>query len=73
MRRSPILLALSLPLLALAVTSVVGAEEKSARPNVLLLLVDDLKPALGCYGDPYARTPHLDRLAKRGMRFDLAY
>lgn len=43
------------------------------RPNVLLILVDDLKPALGCYGDPAAKTPHLDRLATRGMRFDLAY
>jgi iduronate 2-sulfatase len=45
----------------------------AARPNVLLLLVDDLKPALGCYGDTAAKTPHLDRLAARGMRFDLAY
>ena len=43
------------------------------RPNVLLILVDDLKPALGCYGDPIAKTPHIDRLAKRGMRFELAY
>lgn len=48
------------------------AEEK-ARPNVLLILVDDLKPALGCYGDPVAKTPQLDALAGRGMRFDLAY
>ncbi len=43
------------------------------RPNVLLLLVDDLKPALGCYGDTHARTPNLDRLASRSMRFDRAY
>jgi iduronate 2-sulfatase len=43
------------------------------RPNVLLLLVDDLKPALGCYGDTAAKTPNLDALAARGMRFDLAY
>lgn len=45
----------------------------TAKPNVLMLLVDDLKPALGCYGDPHAKTPHLDKLAARGMRFDLAY
>jgi len=45
----------------------------SARPNVLLLCVDDLKPTLGCYGDPLAKTPNLDRLAARGVRFDLAF
>lgn len=43
------------------------------RPNVLLILVDDLKPALGAYGDPIAQTPNLDRLAGKGMRFDLAF
>ncbi|MFN9721173.1 MAG: sulfatase, partial [Planctomycetota bacterium] len=32
-----------------------------------------LKPAIGCYGDPVARTPHLDRIASMGTRFDLAY
>ena len=49
--------------------SLVAAE----RPNVLLILVDDLKPALGCYGDELAKTPHIDALAKRGLRFNLAY
>ena len=43
------------------------------RPNVLMILVDDLKPALGCYGDKLAKTPNLDALSRRGMRFDLAY
>ncbi len=43
------------------------------RPNVLLILVDDLKPALGCYGDSAAKTPHLDALAASALRFDLAY
>ncbi|MGI9244723.1 MAG: sulfatase [Verrucomicrobiales bacterium] len=53
-----------------------AAEDKLApakRANILLLLVDDLKPALGCYGDPHAKTPNIDALASRGMRFDLAY
>jgi iduronate 2-sulfatase len=61
----PALLALSLwPALATAA---------SARPNVLLICVDDLKPAIGCYGDRLAKTPHLDRLAARGVRFERAY
>lgn len=44
-----------------------------AKKHVLLILVDDLKPALGCYGNPLAKTPNIDRLATRGMRFDRAY
>jgi len=43
------------------------------RPNVLLLCVDDLKPVLGCYGDKLAITPNMDRLAARGVLFELAY
>lgn len=57
-------------LVALPFGSATRADE---RPNVLLILVDDLKPALGCYGDPVAKTPNMDALAARGMRFDLAY
>ena len=56
-------------LAGLAVPAAHGGE----RPNVLLLLVDDLKPAIRAYGDPIAKTPHLDALAARGMRFDAAY
>jgi len=45
----------------------------SSKPNVLLILVDDLKPAIHAYGDRVAVTPNIDRLVARGMRFDLAY
>ncbi|MDA0752280.1 MAG: sulfatase [Verrucomicrobia bacterium] len=43
------------------------------QSNVLIILVDDLKPNLGCYGDPLAKTPNIDRLAASGMRFEMAY
>lgn len=43
------------------------------QKNVILILVDDLKPTIGAYGDNVAITPGLDRLANMGMRFDLAY
>ena len=43
------------------------------RPNIILILVDDLKPNLGVYGDPIAVSPNIDRLANMGIRFDRAY
>ncbi len=41
--------------------------------NVLMILVDDLKPNLGCYGDNVAVSPNIDRLASMGVRFETAY
>ena len=43
------------------------------KPNILFIAVDDLANALGCYGNPLVKTPHLDRLAATGVRFDRAY
>ena len=43
------------------------------RKNVLLIIIDDLRPNLGCYGDPIAVTPNIDRLAASGTRFSAAY
>ena len=43
------------------------------RPNFLFIMVDDLRPALGCYGDQAARTPHMDSLARQGTIFTGAY
>ena len=50
-----------------------AATQAAETPNVLLILVDDLKPAMRCYGDNAAKTPNMDALARRGMRFDMAY
>lgn len=47
--------------------------ENTAKPNVLLICVDDLKPAIGCYSDKAAKTPNIDRLASVGLRCASTY
>ena len=43
------------------------------RLNILLIVSEDNGPELGCYGDPHARTPNLDRLASEGVLFENAF
>jgi uncharacterized sulfatase len=50
-----------------------GAATTAARPNVLWITCEDISPNLGCYGDTYAVTPNLDRLATEGVRYTAAF
>ncbi len=45
----------------------------AARPNVLFIAVDDMRPELGCYGNKIVKTPNIDRIAARGIVFNKAY
>ncbi len=50
-----------------------GAAAGAERPNLLLLVAEDLSPRLGAYGDSVAHTPNLDRLASEGVRYTRAF
>jgi len=60
-------------LLAITLAGMGEAAESPPRKNVLFLISDDLNNALGCYGNHQIKTPHIDKLAARGARFDRAY
>ena len=65
---------LSLSLLLFLLGCVTSTQAADARPNIIVILADDLGWAdLGCYGSSFHQTPHLDRMAKEGIRFTDAY
>ena len=45
----------------------------SAKPNILWISAEDIGRHFGCYGDPHAITPNIDKLATEGTRFTNAY
>jgi len=61
-------------LLSFAVIVLIAAKPQAAdRPNIVLIGTEDISPSLGCYGDPDAMTPNLDRFASQGTRFTRAF
>ena len=59
-------------LMLLAICCMSGSAH-AAKPNILFIAIDDLRPELGCYGSPIARSPNLDKLASQGRLFRRAY
>jgi iduronate 2-sulfatase len=61
-------------LLFIVVLSSLGPLSHGAgRPNILFIASDDMRPQLGCYGDPTVKSPNLDRLAARGLVFERSF
>ncbi len=67
----PIVLVLALVPLNITISECRG--EDPDRPNILWITCEDISSNLGCYGDDYAVTPNLDRLATEGVRFTNAF
>lgn len=57
---------MSTALLLLAFASFGLAAQTPAKPNVLYLMADDMRPNIGAYGLSFMQTPHLDKLANEG-------
>ncbi|MCH8219354.1 MAG: sulfatase, partial [Planctomycetes bacterium] len=54
---------------ALVIGMLSAAQAAASRPNILWLSCEDISPHIGCFGDPFAKTPRIDQLATEGVRY----
>ena len=57
----------------LTLLTLVSSVRASERPNILRITAEDMSPGLGCYGDGFAITPHIDQLADEGVLYSNAF
>lgn len=65
-------LSLLLCLVGMCLTKAANGQS-TERPNILWISLEDISPDLGCYGDKYAVTPNIDRLASQSLLFTNAF
>ncbi len=63
----------SLLFLGSSLLAMTGGAAEEKPPNVLFIVIDDLRPEVGVYGKPHMMTPNMDRLAAKGVQFKRAY
>ena len=75
MKRSLLVLTFSVFIFGLtnSIASAKHGDQPDAKPNILFIAVDDLRPELGCYGSKIAKSPNIDQFAKSAVVFDRAY
>ena len=58
---------------AIAFPASAPGAEPARRPNILWIVAENIGPDFGCYGYPTVSTPNVDRLAREGLRYRLAF